>query len=84
MIDSVAKALHMYDIRLISADQVRHYSISPATPAGWEVTVEHDLAVRRREVLHDWHRVERMLAQFDREASDLVASGWRILRRVVQ
>lgn len=82
MIDSCLKAFHMYDVSLISAEHIRHYSIAPAAPAGWEVTVEDDLAVRRHEVLHDWHRVERMLAQFDREASDLIASGWSLLRRV--
>jgi len=72
----------MYDLSLISADHVRHYSIFPAAQAGWEITVEDDLAVRRREVLYDWHRVERMLALFEREVSDLVASGWKILRRI--
>jgi hypothetical protein len=70
----------MYDLSLISADHVRHYSITPAAPSGWEITVEHDLSLRLHEVYHDWHRVERMLALFEREVSDLVASGWKVLK----
>ena len=70
----------MYELRLVSAGHVRHYSVSPAAPGGWEVTVEHDISLRLHKGYYDWHRVERMLALFDREVSDLVASGWSILR----
>ena len=71
----------MYELSLASADHVRHYSVFPAAPAGWVVTVKHDRSLRVHEVYHDWHRVERVLARFEREVSDLVASGWEVLRR---
>jgi hypothetical protein len=69
----------MYELSLTSNDHVRHYSISHAAPVGWEVTVEHDRSLRLREVYQDWHRVERKLALFKREVSDLMASGWEVL-----
>jgi hypothetical protein len=72
----------MYELSLTSADHIRHYSMCPVAPAGWEVIVKHDRSLRQHEVYHDWHRVERVLARFEREGSELVASGWEILRRV--
>lgn len=68
----------MYHLSLRSAGHIRHYSITTATPSGWDVRLEEDRELRRADRYHDWHRVERALAQFEREAYDLQASGWLI------
>jgi hypothetical protein len=70
----------MYDLRLVSDNHVRHYSICRVEPTGWEVMVEDDIALHLHKVYHDWHRVERTLALFEREVSELVGAGWSILR----
>ena len=50
----------MFDVNVVSADHVRHYSVVLAGAAGWEVRIEEDgAAVERRETYEDWHRVER-------------------------
>ena len=68
----------MFDLQLRSADHVRRYAIVAQQPSGWEVLFEEDRAVRRRDHYRDWHRVERALALFEREVSDLTASGWMV------
>jgi hypothetical protein len=68
----------MFNLSLRSADHVRRYSIVAQQPSGWEVVFEEDEAVRRRDHYRDWHRVERALALFEREVSDLTARGWRV------
>jgi hypothetical protein len=68
----------MYQLSLRCADRVRRYSIHQAGPAGWEVKFEEDRNLRRRDIYQDWHRVERALALFEREVSELTAQGWRI------
>jgi hypothetical protein len=72
----------MYDLRLRRADHVRHYSITSAEHSGWEVRLEEDNAVRRHDRYQDWHRVERVLALFEREVDELTASGWQVWRDV--
>lgn len=69
----------MFHLSLQSADHVRHYSISAAQPAGWEVRLEEDQTLLRADHYQDWHRVERALALFEREASNLQESGWLVL-----
>jgi hypothetical protein len=46
--------------------------------AGWEITTEENRQLTRHTWYHDWHRVERTLALFDREVADLTAQGWRV------
>ena len=65
----------MFDLSLRSADHVRHYSIS-AGSAGWEVKLEEDRTLRRLDHYQDWHRVERAMALFEREAMELTERGW--------
>lgn len=66
----------MFAIRLAHDDHVRLYSICAAGAAGWEVRLEEDQKLRRLDHYHDWHRVERTLALFEREVLELREQGW--------
>jgi len=68
----------MYQLSLQCADHVRRYSIHQAESAGWEVKLEEDRTLRRRDLYQDWHRVERAMALFELEVSELKAQGWRV------
>lgn len=68
----------MFARQLRYADHVRHYSISPGGAAGWEVRLEEDRTVRRLDHYRDWHRVERALALFEREVTELTQRGWHV------
>jgi hypothetical protein len=68
----------MFARRLRRADHIRHYSISPSGREGWEVRLEEDRTLRRLDHYHDWHRVERALASFEREVEELRAQGWQV------
>jgi len=67
----------MFDVSLRHANHTRHYSVIPLGPSGWEVKLEEDRELTRHAHYHDWHRVERALAVFQREVSRLRASGWQ-------
>jgi hypothetical protein len=67
----------MFCISLRNADRTRRYSISPLSTAGWEVKLEQEGRLTRHVFYHDWHRVERMLALFRLEVSDLTQRGWQ-------
>jgi hypothetical protein len=56
---------------------VREYSIRLIAGAGWEVRRAEDHRLTRHARYRDWHRVERALASFRREAADLTAQGWK-------
>jgi hypothetical protein len=58
-------------------DRTRSYSISSLGNAGWEVKLEQEGELTRHVYYHDWHRVERMLALFQLEVSNLTEHGWR-------
>jgi hypothetical protein len=68
----------MFAIRLSHAEHVRLYSICAAGAAGWEVRLEEDEKLQRLDHYHDWHRVERTLAMFEREVLQLQEQGWRV------
>jgi hypothetical protein len=68
----------MFALSLRRADHVRRYSIAPAGQSGWEVRLEEDRKVCRLDHYHDWHRVERALAAFEREVSELTERGWSV------
>lgn len=68
----------MFDKRLRHAEHIRHYFIASAEDCGWEVRLEEDDTLRRHDHYQDWHRVERALALFEREVSELTARGWQI------
>jgi hypothetical protein len=66
----------MFSVWLQRAAHIRHYSICLTAATGWEVRVEEDGTVTRHVRYHDWHRVERALAQFDRAIATLTSEGW--------
>jgi hypothetical protein len=68
----------MFSIVLRNAGATRRYSISPHGDAGWEVSAEREGARPHHVYYHDWHRVERTLAMFQLEISELTARGWRV------
>jgi hypothetical protein len=70
----------MFNLRLRHAHHVRHYSITNIGDAGWEVRLEEDRRLSRQFLYQDWHRVERALALFEREVTELTAQGWQIAR----
>ena len=63
-------------------DRTRSYSISSLGEAGWEVKLEQEGELTRHVYYHDWHRVERMLALFQLEVTNLTEHGWRETRSV--
>lgn len=69
----------MFSIVLRNATSTRRYFISPHSDAGWEVILEREGELARHVWYHDWHRVERTLAIFRLEVSDLTARGWHII-----
>jgi hypothetical protein len=72
----VGRPALMFTVILRKADEIRRYSISTPGESGWEVIRE-----TARETHHvfydDWHRVERALAMFRLEVSELTEHGWR-------
>ena len=69
----------MFALSLSRADHIRHYAISAALPSGWEVRFEEDRTLRRLDHYDDWHRVERALMLFQREAAELAELGWHVV-----
>ena len=68
----------MFSINLQRAEHTKRYSISRLSDSGWEVTSENDRQLTRRVRYHDWHRVERALAEFKREVGALTTEGWAV------
>ena len=66
----------MYAKSLRREFQTRRFSIQLVPDAGWEVRDEANQEVLKRVILHDWHRVEREIVTFAREAAALRADGW--------
>ena len=70
----------MFSITLRKAEKTRRYSISSLGHSGWEVTQERE-GETRHVFYDDWHRVERALAIFRLEVSELTARGWQEIPR---
>lgn len=68
----------MFAVTLRQADHERRYSIV-RDPHGWEIRLEADSKLQRLDHYEDWHRVERAMALFARETSELQESGWRVI-----
>ena len=66
----------MYAKSLRNAFHIRRFTIRPVPAAGWEVRDENDGGVLKRVLVSDWHRVERAIAMFSKEADTLRAVGW--------
>jgi hypothetical protein len=68
----------MFAKELIHDGHVRRFEIANHDDQGWEVRVEEDRAVVRRQRYTDWHRVERALNRFALEVADLQDCGWTL------
>jgi len=68
----------MFAVNRHRAEHTKRYSISPLNESGWEVRLEEDRELKRRTYYRDWHRVERALAAFRQEVSELTAHGWAV------
>ena len=66
----------MYARIFRKAAHIRRFTISDTTSSGWEVREEQDTQVVRTVLYTDWHRVERAMMVFTREARLLSDSGW--------
>jgi hypothetical protein len=66
----------MYAHVLRRAAQVRRFTITTASSAGWEVRDEEDSHIIKSRLYDDWHRVERARLTFAFEAVGLRDAGW--------
>jgi hypothetical protein len=69
----------MFHLRLQLAEHIRQYSVSSASPSGWDVQLEEDSELRVNQRYEDWHRVERAIAAFQRDVQLLTERGWTIV-----
>lgn len=69
----------MFHVSLCQANHVRRYSVAAVAPSGWEVMLEEDSSVCRRDRYTDWHRVERAVAILELEVEQLRSRGWRVV-----
>ena len=69
----------MFSVVLRNAASTRRYFISPLSDSGWEVILEHEGELTHHVWYRDWHRVERALAMFHLEVSELTARGWQVV-----
>jgi hypothetical protein len=67
----------MFNTQLTQAGHTRAFSVQRVPDDGWEVVEEADSRVIRRTQYHDWHRVERALAELGDTVSALEHQGWR-------
>ena len=73
----------MFTRELTNAGHVRRFEIRSEGAEGWEMRVEEDSAVVRRQRYTDWHRVERAFTRVALEVAELQNAGWK-LRTAVQ
>jgi hypothetical protein len=66
----------MYTRIFRKAAQTRRFTVTPAISSGWHVRDEQDSHIIRNALYHDWHRVERAMMTFAREALTLQDAGW--------
>ena len=68
----------MFEQELTNAGHVRRFEIRSHGADGWEMRVEQDSAIVRRQQYTDWHRVERALTLFAIEVAELENAGWKV------
>ena len=66
----------MYAKSLRREFQTRRFSIHFVPDAGWEVRDESNQKILKCQIYRDWHRVEREIISFAREAAALREDGW--------
>jgi hypothetical protein len=62
---------------LARGDRVRSFEVHSSPTAGWEAS-EHDgdYLIQRRRCM-DWHRVEQVIARFERTIAEFGEQGWQ-------
>lgn len=68
----------MFTQELTNAGHVRRFEIRKDGPEGWEMRVEEDSDILRRQHFTDWHRVERALTRVALEIAELQDAGWTL------
>jgi len=68
----------MFTQELTNAGHVRRFEIRNEGADGWEMRVEEDHTVVRRQRFTDWHRVERALTRVALEVAELQNAGWTL------
>ena len=68
----------MFAQELTHAGHVRRFEITNQGADGWEMRVEEDHTVVRRQRFTDWHRVERALTRVTQEVAELESAGWTL------
>lgn len=68
----------MFTQELTNAGHVRRFEIRSEGADGWEMRVEQDSAIVRRQRFTDWHRVERALTRVALEVAELQSAGWTL------
>jgi hypothetical protein len=68
----------MFAQELTNAGHVRRFEIRSEGAEGWEMRVEEDSALLRRQRFTDWHRVERALTRVALEVAELQNAGWTL------
>jgi hypothetical protein len=66
----------MYAVTLKKNQDTRRFSITATEHSGWEVREEENSKLVSRQVLTDWHRVERAQMGFAHAVDSLVDEGW--------
>lgn len=66
----------MFSLRLRNASHTRQFLIFDTGQSGWEAREELDSQVIRLARYFDWHRVERIQREFEREVAALRQHGW--------
>ena len=68
----------MFAQELTNAGHIRRFEIRSKGPEGWEMRVEEDSTLLRRQRFTDWHRVERAITRAAMEIAELQNAGWTI------
>ena len=68
----------MFTQELTNAGHVRRFEIRSEGADGWEMRIEQDSAIVRRQRFTDWHRVERALTRVALEVAELQSAGWTL------
>lgn len=66
----------MFAKSLKHSGHIRRFVVRDTGATGWEVREEQDDQILRQVRYNDWHRVERALAVFSLEVSNLERQGW--------
>jgi hypothetical protein len=68
----------MFAQELTNAGHIRRFEIRSKGAEGWEMRVEEDSTLLRRQRFTDWHRVERAITRVALEVAELQSAGWTL------